>query len=151
MSAACPRGKRAAIVRRYPACLLIHLPLRAFSKLDLCEGESVSSAIFNSDVQIKRLIFFEFYISVRLSLCRQRQRRQKIRTFFCLVDVKRRSFLTSCLFLFPCVQSFRVSIPPTVRPTLLQRIDMGSLTCAQIWVRAVHTKGDQAETSLHKS
>ena len=28
---------------------------------------------------------------------------------------------------------------------------MGSLTCAQIWVHAVHTKGDQSQTSLHKS
>ena len=28
---------------------------------------------------------------------------------------------------------------------------IGSLTCAQIWVCAVHTKGGQAQTSLHKS
>ena len=28
---------------------------------------------------------------------------------------------------------------------------MGSLTCAQIWVRSVHTKGGQAQTRLHKS
>ena len=28
---------------------------------------------------------------------------------------------------------------PTVRLTLLRRMDMGSLTCAQIWVRAIHT------------
>ena len=28
---------------------------------------------------------------------------------------------------------------------------MRSLTCAQIWVRAVHTKEGQAQTSLHKS
>ena len=27
---------------------------------------------------------------------------------------------------------------------------MGSLVCAQIWVGAAHTKGSQAETSLHK-
>ena len=26
---------------------------------------------------------------------------------------------------------------------------MGSLTCAQIWVRVVHTKLGQAQTSLH--
>ena len=51
----------------------------------------------------------------------------------------------------PCVQCFRVSIPPAVRPTLLRQMDMGSLTCAQIWVRAVHTKGGQAQTSLRKS
>ena len=54
-------------------------------------------------------------------------------------------------FFFFCVQYFRVSIPPAVRPTLLRHMDMGPLTCAQIWVRAVHTKGDQAQTSLHKN
>ena len=27
-----------------------------------------------------------------------------------------------------------------VRPTLLRQIDVGSLTCAQLWVRAVHVK-----------
>ena len=32
-----------------------------------------------------------------------------------------------------------------VLPTLLRQIDMGYLTCAQIWVRAVHTKGGQAQ------
>ena len=33
-----------------------------------------------------------------------------------------------------------VTIPPAVRPTLLRQMDMGSLTCAHIWVRAVqHT------------
>ena len=40
----------------------------------------------------------------------------------------------------PCVQCFRVSVPPAVRPTLLRQMDMGSLTCEQIWVRPVHTK-----------
>ena len=42
-------------------------------------------------------------------------------------------------------------IPSAVRPTLLRQIGMGSLTCAQIWVRAVHTNGGQVQTSLHKS
>ena len=28
--------------------------------------------------------------------------------------------------------------PPAVRPTLVRQLDMGSLTCAQIWVLAVH-------------
>ena len=37
-------------------------------------------------------------------------------------------------------QCFRVFIPLSVRLTLLQQMDMGSLTCAQIWVRAVHTR-----------
>ena len=45
------------------------------------------------------------------------------------------------LFFFPCVQYFRVSVPPAVRPTLSRQMDIGSLTCAQIWARAVHTKG----------
>ena len=40
-----------------------------------------------------------------------------------------------------CMQCFRVSIPLTVRPTLLRQMDMGSLTWAQIWVLAAHTKG----------
>ena len=48
----------------------------------------------------------------------------------------------------PCV-SFLVSIPQAVRPTVFRQ--MGSLTCAQMWVRSVHTKGVQVQTSLHKS
>ena len=50
--------------------------------------------------------------------------------------------------------------PPTPLPVckvlvfpyhrLLRQMDMGSLTCAQIRVRAVHTKGGQAQTSLRK-
>ena len=40
-----------------------------------------------------------------------------------------------------CVQCFRVSVPQAVRPTLLRQMNMGSLTCAQMCVRAVHTKG----------
>ena len=42
------------------------------------------------------------------------------------------------------VQYFRVSISSAVRLTLLRPVDMGSLTCAHIWVRAVHTKEGQA-------
>ena len=37
-----------------------------------------------------------------------------------------------------CVQCFRVFTPPAVRPSPLRQIDMGSLTCAQTWVRALH-------------
>ena len=37
---------------------------------------------------------------------------------------------------------FRFSIPPGVRPTLLRQMDVESLTCAYIWERVVHTKGD---------
>ena len=40
-----------------------------------------------------------------------------------------------------CVQCFRVSIPLAVRHTLLQQMDMGSLTYTHIWVRAIHMKG----------
>ena len=41
-----------------------------------------------------------------------------------------------------CVGGFRVSITPTLMPTVLRHMDMGSLTCAQIWVRArIHPKG----------
>ena len=57
----------------------------------------------------------------------------------------------SCVFPFCCVQRFRVFIRPVMRPTLLWQMDMGSLTCARIWVRAVHTKAGQAQRSLHKS
>ena len=40
-----------------------------------------------------------------------------------------------------CVQCFCVSITPAVRPTLSRQMDTtGSVTCAQIWVCAVHTK-----------
>ena len=35
--------------------------------------------------------------------------------------------------------------------TLLRQMDMGYLTRAHIWVRAVHTKGGQAQTNLYKS
>ena len=52
----------------------------------------------------------------------------------------------------PRVQCFRVFVPQAVRPTLLQQMDVGSLSlmCAQIWVGTVHMKGGQAQTS-HKS
>ena len=53
-------------------------------------------------------------------------------------------------FIVSSVQCFCVSILPVVRCTLLRQMDMGCLTCAQIWVCAVHTKGGQAQTSLHK-
>ena len=37
------------------------------------------------------------------------------------------------------MQYYCVTIPPAVRPNLVRQMDMGSLTCAQIWVRAVCT------------
>ena len=49
-------------------------------------------------------------------------------------------------------QYFCVTIPPSVRFfTLLWQMDVGSLTCAQIWVHAVHMNWGQAQTRLHKS
>ena len=33
----------------------------------------------------------------------------------------------------------------------MRLVNMGSLTCAHIWMHAAHTEGDQAQTSLHKS
>ena len=40
---------------------------------------------------------------------------------------------------------------PGCEAYFLRQMDMGSLTCAQIWVRAVHTKRVQAQRDLHKS
>ena len=53
---------------------------------------------------------------------------------------------TTQLFFFLLCAVFRVFIQPAVRPTLLQQMDIGSLTCAQIWVPAIHSKG-QVQTS----
>ena len=48
---------------------------------------------------------------------------------------------------FPAYAVLCVTIPPTVRITLFRQMDTGSLTCAQIWVRAVlHTKGGPCMT-----
>ena len=33
------------------------------------------------------------------------------------------------------------TIAPAVRTTLLRQMDVGFLTCAQMWVSVVHTKG----------
>ena len=41
---------------------------RSFSKLDLCEWGSFSTAIFNSDIQVSFFLLLVFYIS--LSVCR---------------------------------------------------------------------------------
>ena len=55
-----------------------------------------------------------------------------------------RTALPRCFFWSLCMQCFRVSIPPAVRPFFfLRQMDMGSLTCAQIWVRVVHTNNVQ--------
>ena len=40
------------------------------SKLDLCEGGSFSTVIFNRDIQLSVLVLLVFYIMfVRVSLC----------------------------------------------------------------------------------
>ena len=58
--------------------------------------------------------------------------------------VRRYPASSLCLSFF-CVHCFRVFIPPAVMPTLLRQMDMGSLTCAQIWVRAVHAKAQASQ------
>ena len=58
--------------------------------------------------------------------------------------------ITSLVYaVFLCVTIMR----PAVKPKLFlrQRMGMRSLTCAHIGVHAVHTKGGQAQTRLHKS
>ena len=54
---------------------------------------------------------------------------------------------TQNVFFFPCVQCFRVSVFFYDRWIYIYR----SLSWAQIWVHAIHMKGGQAQTSLHKS
>ena len=46
-------------------------------------------------------------------------------------------------FFPPVCSVFVYFIPPTARTTPLRQMYLGSLTCAHIWVRAVHTKGGQ--------
>ena len=46
-----------------------------------------------------KFVFYTIDLFVRLSLCRtRRQHLPKIRTLFFLVDIKKRSFLTFCVF-----------------------------------------------------
>ena len=56
-----------------------------------------------------------------------------------------RRALPNCFWFFSCTLYFRVSIPPAAKPTPFQQMDIGSLTCAKMWVRAVDTKGGQAQ------
>ena len=49
------------------------------------------------------------------------------------------AFVFSCA-VFSCLRLH----PPAVRPTLVRQMDMGYLTCAQVCLRAVHTKGGGA-------
>ena len=55
--------------------------------------------------------------------------------------------------LFPLCVVFlvhSVSIPTAVRPTLLQQMDIGCLTCAHIWVLAIHTHEGGAAAQLRE-
>ena len=77
----------------------------SFSKLDLCEGGSFSPTIFNSGIEPSVFPFRVLYPFVRLPLCR-RQHLLKLCTLFCPVNIKKRLFLTSCVFCFrECQQS----------------------------------------------
>ena len=60
-----------AIVFHYVAahCLRCLFVLLIIPKLDLCEGGSFSTAIFNSDFQLVFTLFRVLYLCVRLSLC----------------------------------------------------------------------------------
>ena len=62
---------------------------------------------------------------------------------FGLISPRKASSHSTALpsFFFYCVQYFLVSTPPAVQPSLLRRMDVGSLTCAQMLVRVEHTKG----------
>ena len=63
----------------------------------------------------------------------------------------RAAIVRSCPDCFSRCKRFRVSISPVVRPTLLRQIDMGSLTCAQMWVCAVDTKWGGRGSSTNKT
>ena len=76
---------------------------------------------------------------------------QCTRNLGCFPRGNRAGVVRHCPIVFPEWSFFRVFIPPAAEPTLLRQMHMGCLTCAQIWVRVVHTKGDQAQTRLHKS
>ena len=64
----------------------------------LCDegGGSFSTAIFNSDIQLCFFPLLVFYIC--LSIWRFVKKVPKICALFCLVDIKKLSFLTSCVF-----------------------------------------------------
>ena len=70
---------------------------QSLSKLDLCEGGSFSPTIFKSDIEVN-----VYHISCFIFVCpfvalSKANFLPKIRTLFCLVHIKTRSFLTSCL------------------------------------------------------
>ena len=75
---------------------MVRCPWLCISKLNLCEGGSFSPTIFTSDIDSIELSVSTFrvlYLFVEGNICR------KLALFF-LVDIKKRSFLTSCVFWF---------------------------------------------------
>ena len=101
------------------------------------------------------LFYFEYFRSDLIILDNFTVQMKRMANAGCFPRRKRavivRCYLTFSSSIFPRVQSFPVSIPPATKPPLLRQMNMGSLTCAQIRVRALHTKGGQAQTSLHRS
>ena len=61
--------------------------------------------------------------------------------FFFLCTWRFFSPIAASAVLTKCVQYFCVTTPPPLRPALLQQMDMGSLPCAELWVRSLHTEG----------
>ena len=75
----------------------------------------------------------------------------KICESFPRVKVRRYPVKKTYLYLSSAL-CFRFSRPPAVSPALLRHVDMGSLTCAHVWVRAVHTKrGEGRGSATNKS
>ena len=75
-------------------------------KLNLCKGGSFSAVIFNSDIELS---FFSFscFVSVCLFVALLMGKDMlKICTFVCLVDMKKRSFLTSSVFWWNFIDPF---------------------------------------------
>ena len=79
-----------------------------FSNLDLCDGETISTAIFNSDITLS-VQSFSCFMSVAVLKATYAEHSHIL---FCLVDIKNRSFLASCVFWFVFLNasSFRLAV-----------------------------------------
>ena len=87
--------------KKLPSCKDRVCKSISISKLHLCEGGSFPTVIFYSDIQQSFFLLFMFYIC--LSVCRFVLKAiygVKVCTLFCLVDIKKCSFSTSCVFWF---------------------------------------------------
>ena len=75
--------------------------LQAFKKTNENTQEVINERFLNNYRQDKTTCEFSACVAAfnALSLC-ERQRMPKTRTLFCLVDIKKRSFFTSCVFWF---------------------------------------------------